>query len=426
MIFIEPFFICKRVMLNLIYTMFMNIDILTKKLYKVIFNYLILFNILFSCQLSFTENFFNDDIIGYYLSAVDINTGESNTLLFDYALEFGGDCELPLDVDIIFDIFVDIPSYTNGETELTSGDFKLIPNPDFPNIRSFSFRNTDMSIDETYLPGGATLQGGDYTFYTIDGLSSAITSGGRLPNGKYIFKFSIEDCPDGYECDTGINKELNLFIPSYLNLISPGSSSLNDTISNQVHIPYPVFQWNSDYCSNCTNYSIRICEFNPNVHSTFEDAINDVSILPTGSGFFDTGFSNGNIFQYPVTGFQSLNPGSLYVWKIKRSYLTTNGEMSDFSTSFIFKMKSDEPIEESLQNRSILIVNQDKLNKIKTLIGELKFNEFFNEDNGSLYNFNPTSGTIIFNNEEKSFDYLNELIELINSSNVEIIEVEIE
>ena len=421
---IEPFFICKSVMLNLIYDMFINIYI--KRTYRFILSYLIVFNLLFSCPLNFSENFFNDDIIGYYLSAVDINTGESNVLLFDYALEFGSDCELPTDVDIKFNIDVDIPSYTSGRVTLASGDFKLIPNLDFPNIRSFSFRNTDMSIDETYLPGGATLQGGDYTFDPVEGLSSAITSGGRLPNGRYYFRFYIDNCPDGFTCDSGIDKELNLFIPSYLNLISPGSSSINDTISNQVNIPYPVFQWNSDYCSNCSNYFIRICEFNPNIHSTIEDAINDVSILPIGSGYFDTGFSNGNIFQYPVTGFQSLNPGSIYVWKIKRSYFTTNGEMNDFSTSFIFKMKSDEPIGENLQNRSIPLVDEEKLIKIKTLIGDLKFNEFFNQESGSLYNFTPSSGTIILNNEEISFDYLNELIELINSSNIEIIEVEIE
>ena len=89
-------------------------------------------------------------------------------------------------------------------------------------------------------------------------------------------------------------------------------------------------------------------------------------------------------------------------------------------------MKSNEPVIQSLSNLSIPLVDQEKLIKIKTLIGESKFNEFFNQDNGSLYNFSPSSGIIILNNEQKSFDYLNELIELINSSSVEIIEVEID
>ena len=152
--------------------------------------------------------------------------------------------------------------------------------------------------------------------------------------------------------------------------------------------------------------------------------MNDVAILPIGSGFFDMGFSNGNIFQYPATGFQNLNPGSIYVWKIKRSYLTTNGELEDESILFVFKMKSNEP-DQSFQTQS-LAIDEEKLIKIKTLIGESKFNEFFNQDNGSLYNFNPSSSTIFLNNEAKSFEYLNELIELLNTSSIEIIEVNIE
>ena len=87
--------------------MFIN-NLYIKKIYKLILSYLILFNVLIPCSLNFSENFFNDDIIGYYLSAVDINTGESNVLLFDYSLEFTSDCELPIDVDIKFNIDVDL------------------------------------------------------------------------------------------------------------------------------------------------------------------------------------------------------------------------------------------------------------------------------------------------------------------------------
>ena len=234
-----------------------------------------------------------------------------------------------------------------------------------------------------------------------------------------FFKFSINDCPDGYVCNSEINKELNLFIPSFLNSIAPGSSSLADTLFNQISIPFPVFQWNSDYCSNCSNYSIRICEYKSNVHSTLEDAINDISILPTGSGYFDIGSSTSNIFQYPSSGFQILNEGSTYVWKVKRSYQTTNGIIEEFSIPFIFKMMNNQPIESSKN----LMVNQSKLLKIKNLIGDIKFNEIFDENNGVLKDFDFTSVQIILNNVEKNEDYLDELLELINSSEIEIIEV---
>ena len=87
-------------------------------------------------------------------------------------------------------------------------------------------------------------------------------------------------------------------------------------------------------------------------------------------------------------------------------------------------MQNSEP-EQSFQTQS-LAIDQEKLIKIKALIGESKFNEFFNQEDGSLYNFNPSHGTILLNNEEQPFEYLNELIELLNSSSIEIIEVNIE
>ena len=57
--------------------------------------------------------------------------------------------------------------------------------------------------------------------------------------------------------DRSLVKNIEIFVPSYLELIMPGTSEISDTLSNIVYSSYPVFQWNSDYCSNC-NYSIRI------------------------------------------------------------------------------------------------------------------------------------------------------------------------
>ena len=35
----------------------------------------------------YKKNFFNDEIIGFYLSSIDIESGESTTLLFDYSID---------------------------------------------------------------------------------------------------------------------------------------------------------------------------------------------------------------------------------------------------------------------------------------------------------------------------------------------------
>ena len=39
-----------------------------------------------SC-VSISRNFFNDEIIGFYLSSIDLESGESSTLLFDYSID---------------------------------------------------------------------------------------------------------------------------------------------------------------------------------------------------------------------------------------------------------------------------------------------------------------------------------------------------
>ena len=65
--------------------------------------YLLLTSVIFTqdCEdcrcISIRENFFNDEIIGFYLSSIDIESGESNTLLFDYSIDLskavsGGAC----------------------------------------------------------------------------------------------------------------------------------------------------------------------------------------------------------------------------------------------------------------------------------------------------------------------------------------------
>ena len=117
--------------------------------------FILIFQFLFS--LSIEENFFNESIIGYYLSAIDIETGESNLLLFDYTINLeGGDYDK---LYVYFDIYMNIPSMTGSEystslKSLTNGKFSLNPpaNGEFPS--QISFRNTDLNLDTQYLPGG--------------------------------------------------------------------------------------------------------------------------------------------------------------------------------------------------------------------------------------------------------------------------------
>ena len=151
------------------------------------------------------------------------------------------------------------------------------------------------------------------------------------------------------------------------------------------------------------------------------DALKDISlsILPNETGFYDIGNQN-TAFQYPVIGIQNLLPGKFYVWQVKRSYEATYGTQDEISEIFIFKMKSfdDMQFEDTSEN-------EDILNNIKQLIGENNFNEIFGED-GILFNFNNASSTISVKGQEKSIDYILELIQKLNNGEIEIQEVEVE
>ena len=251
----------------------------------------------------------------------------------------------------------------------------------------------------------------------IDDLSSLILGLGRIPNGKYYFNFEVVGCTP-FDCSNlYLNETVEVFLPSYLNLVSPGSSNVSDSLSTEVFIPNPIFQWNADYCSNCSNFGIRICEYNPLLHNSLDEAINSVSILPIDQGFYDIGSLN-NTFQYPVNISEILTPGLFYVWQVKRSYETTNGTYDHFSDVFIFKMKSFDNMQVSSTP-----LDQDKINFIISILGQTKFNELFSNEDSPFYNYTNTKSNVEINNQVKTFDFL---IELFENSNIEIIEVDVE
>jgi len=391
---------------------------------------IVLLNCQFIYPLSIQENFFNENIIGYYLSAIDIETGESNLLLFDYSImDIDSDFN-SLEVD--FQIFMNVPSligseYSTSLQPLTTGKFYLTPplGGSFPN--EIHFRNTDLNLDTEFLPGGVNFNfnKNDYDVNIseteVSELTEIIMGQGRIPNGMYSFYFKVCNNELNQEiCSDPIVKNIEIFVPTYLELIMPGTSILSDTLSNIVYSPYPVFQWNSDYCSQC-NYSIRVCEFSSQRHSSLIEAIEDASVLPlSGSNYHEIESSN-NIFQYPSTGVDILIEGKTYVWQIKRTFETTNGSNNELSPIFVFKMQSQD------QNSSSQITSSSDINleNIKLLIGESNFSQLFS-NGGILEGYINVSPLIELNNEEISINYLLDLIDMLNNGQINILDVEVE
>ena len=401
-----------------------------------------------SC-VSISRNFFNDEIIGFYLSSIDLESGESSTLLFDYSIDLSDAilsqscnqdnwaCPNGLSYDacnqlavsegyttehgidnlyLDFNISMFIPDLMESNEELVSGKVRFDLNSS--TIQEISFRNTDLNFDTTQLAGNTLFSLESYDVKLADDFIDEITnlflSQGRAPNGVYTFNFAIGNGSDTYDSLTEV---VEVFVPSFLDLISPGTSQVSDSLSSVVMTSNPIFQWNSDYCNKC-NFNIRVSEFKPSMHNSMQEALNDYSVLPLNDGFYNVP-GTVNSFQYPNSNAGELTPGKLYVWQLMRSYTTSNGTNEEFSPIYLFKMKSIE-----LENSQIVDTDIN-LENIKLLIGNDIYDNLFNE-NGPLNSYGNVGGTISIDNNNYSINYLIDMINKKNQGKITIIEVDVE
>ena len=153
--------------------------------------YICFLSILIPCvdgKPSIRENFFNDEIIGFYLSSIDLESGESTTLLFDYAIGLcvGQDQQLTL----LYDISMYMPSFSDNNIDLTSGQARLYNIP--PSLNEISFRNTDLNSGTSELSGGTKFEiigepNIGITDREIEEIADLFLSQGRAPNGVLYF-----------------------------------------------------------------------------------------------------------------------------------------------------------------------------------------------------------------------------------------------
>ena len=401
------------------------------------------------CNLvTINENFFNDDIIGFYLSSINIESGESNTLLFDYSIDLSnaisnkecnsfGPCIFdecgddyynnlnppPTTTHGIHILYLDfsismyIPDFMDTTEELLDGSVRFDINSS--SIHEINFRNTDLNFDTKYLAGNTSFSLENYNLHISDTILEDIAdlflSQGKAPNGIYSFNFKLKD-EDGNEIDS-ISKVVEVFVPSFLDLVSPGSSEIADSASSVIMSTNPIFQWNSDYCNKC-DFNIRVSEFKPGSHSSLEEAIDDYSILPLGVGFYNIP-SLVNSFQYPTSGVGEIYPGKLYVWQVMRSYETSNGINKEFSPLHLFKMQSLDISETSIITTDINFEN------IKLLIGDTTYDTLFG-NNGPFNDYNNINQSVTIDGQTFSINYLIDLINKQNSGEITIMQVDVE
>ena len=305
----------------------------------------------------------------------------------------------------------------NSLQQIVDGSFEL---RDI--IGDIRFKNTDLNLSNLSLDNVEDFSI-DYleqhlTDSTAEEMLSYVVSSNKIPNGTYIFRFSLEPLNSNVSCSSSSSiydefvEQIEVYEPTYLELVSPGSNSYSSANDSPIFTTYPVFNWNADMCSGC-NYGIRVSEYDPSTHSSLSEAINDVSSLPINQSqeFYPISSSTG-IFQYPSIGALELEPGNFYVWQIQRSYQTTVGMNEEYSDIYIFKINSFDSG-----------ANLTSIQFLRDIIGDSVFDSWFGPggelDGYELLNIN-------LNGADVQSSQLQSIISDIEQGNVEITGVEIE
>ena len=357
-------------------------------------------------QFNLEETFFNESIVGYYLGGFDITSGSSNVLLFEYLISGPSNCynDKP-DLQLIYNIEIFSPSleFYTPESFVTGKVF-------FDGVYGpIQISNTEININTTAIEGATGFPDPEVNLQVgtdqLESMTSYIMTTGKVPNGTYVFNFILESS-DGEFLDSH-TMDIEIYEPTFLDLLSPGYKNISDAQESPLFNSYPVFTWNADICSSC-NYGIRVCEYNQTNHSSFSDALNDISSLPSDQSLdFYSISSGGSVFQYPSSGGFDLEPGKFYVWQIKRNYGTTVGSQEDFSDIFIFKVSSFQTSESSA------------LDFLKDIIGDSEFSTLFGSG-GQLEGYNLSG--IKLNGEDSSSQDIQQIIIDIQQGNAELID----
>ncbi len=367
-------------------------------------SFLIFLNILFSqveVDVTWTP------YVTYYLSMFDINTGESNMPIFLAELRRTSNATETVNINVEFEIIID--SDALGVNNQTLAKVETIePLPITAPVR-LSNMDLNLSTDQIFDDSGQPLSLRIGITEKIDAgemeeMFNAIVQTGRLPDGIYTFRIIIttEDGQQIIEEDI-----LNISNPSMHQLITPGGS-LADTSINEVYTSFPIFQWESDPCniaSDC-EYFIRVAEYNPQEHSSIDQAIESVTRLPLNQsqGYESVGFGV-TTFQYP-TDAGDLEPGKVYVWQVKKDLITTSGIEELLSNILVFKIKDFSPPEsQEVQNN---ISPTDMV--LRDLIGDNMSDQIFGsggDAEGAVAN-----GNITLNGEAVDISFLQSLVSM--------------
>ena len=365
-----------------------------------------------------------DNIVIFYMGDFDLNDGRGSPRIFEYELSA---TEYPQTVRIIFTMKATVPSLGLNNTELLfaqTADFTIqapirISNQDID-------RNTneirDINNNAVSFSVPTVRDIGDVDPDLKKDLIKSVTQTGKLPAGSYSFSFIVNSSTASSVDNQFENIIIDITNPTTLDLVGPGGYLSEEF---EIFTLFPIFQWESQGCE----YGIRVSEYDPAIHSSVEEALNDVSNLPfpdDGSYFAGDGGEGllSTTLQYPLTGAKLLEYGKTYVWSVKKTCVTTGGDEERNSDIYAFKI-ADITGEGDDSGAGITggVINDPVLAALQSIFGDI-FEATFS-GNGELAGYTTVAG-ILLNGETATAEAVTDLAEKLLSGKVGPIRIEIQ
>ena len=359
------------------------------------------------------------DYATYYVSSFDPQTGASDFQLFRYTLSSDS---YPVWVKVTFRATMVSPAL-GIDTEATILDLYTSP---FQLDNDIILDNRDLSTTTTQLHDvtGAPIDLSVYIQDVIDvanlnAMLSSIMTTGRLADGNYTFQFGVASGSNKGAVESASptfeTRVITVESPSAINLEYPGGA-LSDTSSTGIFTTYPLLVWSSSGCNTCASF-VRVAEFNPSVHSSMEEAIQDERRLPFDQAQEWESIGIVNSYQYPLSGSLPLEYGKVYVWQVKHELTTTAGSDELLSPIYAFRIQD-------LGSGSVSTSYHPVVQILQQVLSEDQFNSLFGSS-AVLDGFSP-SGTYRINGDSDDLSAAISLLNQITNGTASITNVEVQ
>ena len=359
------------------------------------------------------------DYATYYVSSFDPQTGASDFQLFRYTLSSDS---YPVWVKVTFRATMVSPALgIDAETtilDLYTSPFQL-DNDIILDTRDLSTTTTQLN-DVTGAPIDLAIFIQDVIDVAdLNAMLSSIMTTGRLADGNYTFQFGVASGSNKSAVESASptfeTRIITVESPSSINLEYPGGS-LSDTSSTGIFTTYPLLVWSSSGCNTCASF-VRVAEFNPSVHSSMDEAIQDERRLPFDQAQEWKSIGIVNSYQYPLSGSLPLEYGKVYVWQVKHELTTTAGSDELLSPIYAFRIQDVGSGSTSTSYHPIVQILQQ-------VLSEDQFNSLFGSS-AVLDGFSP-SGTYRINGDSDDLSAAISLLNQITNGTASITNVEIQ